>query len=240
MKQTLRKIGVLGGSFNPPHNDHIRIAEYIKNKLALDKFIIVPNALPPHKDTCHVDFSHRRKMLEILTAKFNDLHISDVEKDPNVPHYTFDLIDKLKDIYSESSIFFCMGMDSLIYLDKWRNGLQITDKCNIVVIGRKGYSLDEANPEVKEYLNIHAVYEDDQNFKNRLNEEKGNCFILKECFNDVSSSKIRQEFEEFYKTEKQHTDLFEYSDRFPYSIKYLDKELIEYITQNSLYKTRES
>ncbi len=240
MTKTIKKIGVLGGSFNPPHNDHIRIAEYIKHRLALDKFLIVPNGLPPHKDTCHVDFSHRRMMLQILTEKYSDLQISDIEKDPNVPHYTIDLIDKINALYPEATVFFCMGMDSLIYLDKWRNGLQITDKCNIVVIGRKGYSIDDSNPAVKEYLKTHAVYENDADFPQKLNEEKGNCFLLKECFNDVSSSKIRQEFEDYYKTAEQHTDLTEYTDKFPYSLTYLDKGIIDYITKNSLYKKRDS
>ncbi len=240
MTKTIKKIGVLGGSFNPPHNDHIRIAEYIKHRLELDKFLIVPNGLPPHKDTCHVDFSHRRMMLQILTEKYSDLQISDIEKDPNVPHYTIDLIDKINALYPEATVFFCMGMDSLIYLDKWRNGLQITDKCNIVVIGRKGYSIDDSNPAVKEYLKTHAVYENDADFPQKLNEEKGNCFLLKECFNDVSSSKIRQEFEDYYKTAEQHTDLTEYTDKFPYSLTYLDKGIIEYITKNSLYKKRDS
>lgn len=240
MEKTIKKIGVLGGSFNPPHNDHIRIAEYIRNRLDLDLFLIVPNALPPHKDTCHVEFSHRRRMLQILTEKHSALQISDLEKDPNVPHYTIDLIDKIKSEYPQSAVFFCMGMDSLIYLDKWRNGLDITDKCNIVVIGRKGYSVDDSNPEVKDYLKTHAVYESDSAFSEKLNEEKGNCFLLKECFNDVSSSKIRQEFEEYYKTAEQHMDLAEYADKFPYSLTYLDRGIIEYIVKNSLYRKRES
>ena len=240
MIQNIKKIGVLGGSFNPPHNDHIRIAEYIKNRLSLDKFIIVPNAQPPHKNTCHVGFEHRRKMLEILTCQYDDLEISDIESDPNVPHYTIDLIDKIRNLYPKAYVFFCMGMDSLIYLDKWRNGLSITEKCNIVVIGRKGYSIEEANPPVKDYLKSHAVYEDSDDFSQKLNEEKGNCFLLKECFNDVSSSKIRLEFDEFYKNDKHKKDLFDYADKFPYSLKYLDKGIIEYITKNSLYKERES
>ncbi len=240
MPEKVLKLGVLGGSFNPPHNDHIRIAEYIKKKLNIDKFVIVPNAQPPHKNTCHVDFVHRKKMLELLIGNLQDIEISDIESDPKEPHFTIDLIDKLKNKFEKYSIYFCMGMDSLIYLDEWREGLNITDKCNIVVIGRKGYSIDEARPLVKNYLKQHAVFEDDVSFENKLSSTKGYCFLLKECFNDVSSSKIRAEFEAFYKEKELNGNLAVDLNKFPYTKEFLNKETIEYITGNSLYKKRDS
>ena len=48
------RIGILGGSFNPVHKDHYFLASYIKDVLSLDKFLIIPNAMPPHKNTCHI------------------------------------------------------------------------------------------------------------------------------------------------------------------------------------------
>ncbi len=236
----MRKIGVLGGSFNPPHNDHIRIAEYIKENLKLDDFIIVPNAQPPHKDTCHVDFAHRRRMLELLIKNCSNISISDIENDPSVPHFTTDLIDKLNNLYKDCAIFFCMGMDSLIYLDEWRDGLKLSDKCNLVVIGRKGYRLEDSHPLVINYLNEHAVLEGQMDFNERLNSKKGNCFLLKACFNDVSSSKIRAELNDFYQNHPNGSDLAMSLHEFPYTKNYLNLETIDYITKNSLYKMRES
>ena len=51
------RIGILGGSFNPVHKDHYLLASYVKDVLSFDKFLIIPNAMPPHKNTCHISFA---------------------------------------------------------------------------------------------------------------------------------------------------------------------------------------
>ena len=77
------RIGILGGSFNPVHKDHYLLASYIKDVLSLDKFLIIPNATPPHKNTCHISFDDRVKMLSLASFDKDVFEISDVEKDLN-------------------------------------------------------------------------------------------------------------------------------------------------------------
>ena len=241
MIQNIKKVGVLGGSFNPPHNDHIRIAEYIKNRLSLDKFIIVPNAQPPHKNTCHVEFEHRRKMLEILTYQYEDLEISDIESDPNVPHYTIDLIDKIRNLYPKAYVFFCMGMDSLNYLDEWKNGLELHCYCNLAVVGRYGYTYEDTHSIVKEVLKERIVYDTSPDFEKYLNRKNGLCIILDNQYTDISSTRIREEFAQFYQAAgtrlKAVKDMTCLVGRYlNYSCRHLKREVIEYIIENRLYK----
>ena len=151
------RIGILGGSFNPVHKDHYLLASYIKDILSLDKFLIIPNATPPHKNTCHISFDDRVKMLSLASFDKDVFEISDVEKDPNLPHYSYDTLEKLQKLYPHDALFFCMGMDSLAYLDKWHKGLELIKFSNLVVTGRDGYSFDDINQDVIPFIKDYGL-----------------------------------------------------------------------------------
>lgn len=239
VKKTTKRIGILGGSFNPVHKDHLSLANYIRDTFSLDSFIIIPNATPPHKSTCKVDFNSRVAMLKLSGFSAPNYEISLIEENNTVPHYSFDTLTKLKEIYKDSTLFFCMGMDSLLYLDEWKRGLELSSLCNLVVTGRDGYSIEDAHEKVKPYLKKFAVFENDSNFYTSQNDKTGHCFVLKRCFNDVSSSKIREELNDFYKIFAKNLDFdesFANISKLNYCNKYLTKEVVEYIVSHSLYK----
>ena len=96
--------------------------------------------MPPHKNTCHISFEDRVKMLSLTSFDRNGFEISDIENDPSIPHYSYDTLEKLHNLYPHDALFFCMGMDSLAYLDKWHKGLELIKLSNLVVTGREGYS----------------------------------------------------------------------------------------------------
>lgn len=73
-------VGILGGSFNPVHQDHLTLACYVKKALNLDRIVLVPNANPPHKQSCTVPFDIRFDMLKIATHDLQDFEISAIEK----------------------------------------------------------------------------------------------------------------------------------------------------------------
>ncbi len=230
------RVGIFGGSLNPVHKDHIRIISSVREKFALDRIIIVPNSAPYYKSDCSVSYEDRVKMLSLVIG--DGCTISSLESDSSVTHYTFNTVKELKDEYPEATLYFIMGMDSLIWLDKWKRGLHISDMCNLIVAGREGYSIDECNPEVKEYLKTHAVYENDAGFLSALSLKKDRCFIINECFNDISSSKIRLEFNDFYRQYGKIADMSEFdanADKFRYSSEFLDRKVIEYIITHDLY-----
>lgn len=240
------RIGILGGSFNPVHKDHYLLAEYIKDTLSLDRFLIIPNAMPPHKNTCHISFKDRVKMLSLASFDRDGFEICDIEKDPDIPHYSFDTLEKLKNLYPDDALFFCMGMDSLCYLDKWHRGLELIRYSNLVVTGREGYSTDDINADVLSFVEKYGFQSkslsDENTFFKETHKDFVNnhsCIILKRCFHNVSSSKIRKEFQNFY---QKYADFakksvfFEHIDEYPYCKQYLNIAVAEYILDNGIYK----
>lgn len=135
-------------------------------------------------------------MLKIATHDLQDFEISAIEKEQSIHHYSFNTISKLKKQYTEK-IYFIMGTDSLNYLDKWYRGLELTDLCSLVVLQRNGYSIEQANAEVLEYLKDKGVNESDPLFSEKLNSKDNYCFILNKELNEVSSSALRDEFKNF-------------------------------------------
>lgn len=229
-------VGILGGSFNPVHTDHLKLAQYVQGRLRTDRIVLLPNASPPHKNTCALGFDSRYQMLKAAIRDYEKFEISDLEKDGTVPHYSFNTIGQLKELYGHEKLFFIMGMDSLNYLDKWYRGLELTELCSLVVVQRKGYSLCDSNQAVKDYLEEYGVNESDDDFEEKLNSDKNFCFILNQGFNPVSSSALRDEINSFYKNFRNYEEFESHKDLYPLMREYLTEDIISYILQNGLYR----
>lgn len=223
------RIGILGGSFNPVHKDHVKIASTIIDKLALDKMLILPNATPPHKNSCHLDFKTRLKLLKLSGfSKLEHIEFSTLEQDESVCHYSIDTLKILKQTYKDDKLYFCMGQDSLNYLDKWHQGLNLIDYANLVVVGRCGYDLSKANPQVLEFLKTYRLDEHSPDFLNKFNSNCNYCITLDCTFNLISSSMLRDAFLKYFDNNDQSA-LALIEDN-------LDKEVFNYILENHIYK----
>lgn len=131
-----------GGSFNPVHYGHLKTAQYLAELLPQSRIIFLPNSSPPHKDTAKLSYEARRAMLaaalaECLpdTARFG---ICDLEADATVRHYTSDTMRQLKALYPEQFLAFIMGWDSLVTLDQWKQGLELHQLAQLIVLKRPG------------------------------------------------------------------------------------------------------
>lgn len=159
----MKRLGLLGGSFNPVHNDHLLLSEYVREHLHLEKVVLIPNAVPPHKDVPTVSWQHRLKMLKLAVADHPGLEISEIESSPQERHFTFDTLNALRKQYGpERALFFIMGMDSFLALDTWYRGLELSNLANLVVMGRKGCPATAISPALKAYMRTHCVYENPQ------------------------------------------------------------------------------
>ena len=133
----MSKIGILGGTFNPIHNGHILLGEYCRKELELDKLILIPTYMPPHKSSNQlVSAKHRVNMCKLATAEYSHYDISDIEIERKGKSYTFETLNSLKELYANDVFYLIMGADMFLTLDKWKNPESIFKNAKIVAVPR--------------------------------------------------------------------------------------------------------
>ena len=114
------RVGILGGTFDPPHVGHLILGEYAADALHLEHLLFVPAADPPHKrDEEKTPIAHRLAMLEHALADNPRFELSRVDIDRPGPHYSLDTVKIVQDQYRDADIYFVMGSDSLRALPTW-------------------------------------------------------------------------------------------------------------------------
>lgn len=175
------KIGIFGGSFNPPHNMHTDIANYMINRHYVDKVVLVPTGSKYTYKNNLIEEEHRYNMLEILSNKNDNIMVSDYELKSEVV-YTIDTLKHFKEEYPNDEICFICGLDNFSYIDKWKNGEEILTNYKIVVINRDGNDLEELLVKYDKY--------------------KDNIIISNMEMKDISSTYIRDNIKEIDKVKE--------------------------------------
>ena len=143
------KIGVLGGSFDPPHKGHLAISVEAKKKYNLNKIIWAITEKNPFKRKSENSLTKRINICKKIVKNKNYIQIKFFEKIIK-SNKTIDLINYLKK-NKKFEIYFIMGADNLINFHKWHKSKEITQKCNILVFDRQGYK--RKSLKSKTYLN---------------------------------------------------------------------------------------
>ncbi len=167
------KTGLYGGTFDPLHNGHIKVAQAAKNHLQLDRIIFVPAGDPPHKtDKKITDKAHRLAMTE-LAAEDVGAFVSDWELNRTERSYSVLMVQHFKELYPEDEIYFIIGADSFRDLPSWWHYRELMGLCNFVVVSR---------PDV-----------DKSTFLSRFDgdETPPRVFFLDNILMDISSTQIR-------------------------------------------------
>lgn len=147
MKPEVKRLGVLGGSFDPVHLAHLLLAETVREALALDLVLFVPTGVQPLKQGRPVTPSeHRVKMLELATYDNPYFDISRVDVDREGPSYTVDTVRHLREAWGGEGLqmWFIIGADSLASFPMWRDPSGILSQTRLAVVGRPGVSVDSA------------------------------------------------------------------------------------------------
>jgi nicotinate-nucleotide adenylyltransferase len=132
-----RRIGILGGTFDPPHIGHLILAEYARVALDFERLLFVPAADPPHKrDENKVPIEHRLAMLERAIAGNAYFQISRVDIDRPGPHYSVDMVRIIAESYPDADMYFVMGGDSLRDLPTWYHPAEFIQRCKLAVMRR--------------------------------------------------------------------------------------------------------
>ena len=130
------RLGILGGSFDPPHIGHLILAEYALDAVPLDHVLFVPAADPPHKRGTRAAVDHRLAMITAAIQDRPEFSVSRVDIDRPGPHYTVDMLRLLRAQFPEAELYFIMGGDSLRDLVKWSRPQELITLCTLVVMGR--------------------------------------------------------------------------------------------------------
>ena len=203
----VKKIGVLGGAFNPPHFGHLKIARVALKKLKLDKVIFIPAGIQPLKERRSemASAKERLEMTKILIGKNPKFEISDYEIKKKGKSFTIETIKHLKRKYKKAQIYWIVGEDSLreIVEGKWKGKLKVLDLAKFVVFSR---------PSHKFVLkNLPKKYE-----KNKKIALKKVIFVDAKI--PISATEIRERIKKGQKVEK-----------------FLPKKVLEYIKEKRLY-----
>ncbi|WP_096153317.1 nicotinate-nucleotide adenylyltransferase [Bacillus sp. FJAT-45066] len=146
----MRKIGILGGTFDPPHIGHLIIANEVLQRLSLDEIWFLPNRIPPHKlDKSITATSSRVDMINLAIEDNNHFTMNSIELERSGPSFTYDTIVTLKELHPTEDFFFIIGADMVEYLPKWHRIDELMEMVQFVGVKRAGYQLQTLYPVIE-------------------------------------------------------------------------------------------
>lgn len=163
MGEIRRRIGVMGGTFDPPHYGHLAAAQAALTAFKLEKVLFVPASYPPHKNVEQTRTAHHRyAMTQLAVAGNPQFEVSRVEIDRSGPSYTIDTIRLLQKEYADAILFFICGADMALDLPTWYDVDSLLGACQFVAVARPGYDLTQLANKLgplyhKHSANLHVL-----------------------------------------------------------------------------------
>lgn len=168
------KTGLFGGTFDPIHNGHIKVAQAAKNSLGLDRVIFIPAGAPPHKTDKKVSGKEHRLSMTRLAAEAVGAEVSDWEIRQDKKSYSVDLVRHFKETLPDDELFFIIGADSFRDLPLWYQYRELLSMCTFLVVSR---------PDVPKETLLSKYVGD---------EAAPRVFFLDDILVDISSTEIRK------------------------------------------------
>lgn len=210
------RLGIFGGTFNPIHRGHINASIEFYDRASLDKLLIIPDRVPPHKQNAGVNATARLEMVQLvysdreITGNRN-IEVSDIELKRTGKSYTYDTLQELSQIYPGSEIFMYVGSDMYYTLDRWYRGSDILKMCSPVTCARQENDKEKLFETSEKYKKLYGTQSIIMDFEPVV----------------LSSTEIRSLLSEMRKeNSKKAQDLTK---------KHLTDSVIRYIMENNLY-----
>jgi nicotinate-nucleotide adenylyltransferase len=196
---SILKIGILGGTFDPPHIGHLKLASHFAKMLQLDQLLLIPSGEPWQKGADITPAEIRFQLTEAagidLASAFLSLQISTqigvdrIEIERAGPSYSIDTAKSLRERFGpEASLTWLTGADSLIHLPSWNSWRDLFKYMNFAVASRPHYDLDtEMSPEIKEILKVRQVVDPAA----LIDDPAGLIYIDESLSVDLSSTDLR-------------------------------------------------
>lgn len=146
----MKRYGIFGGTFDPPHVAHAILADDVREQMHLDKIIFIPSGKHPFKESETISPEHRYNMAKLAFEEDENFEVSDIEvKNTKDTSYTVDTLLKLKEQFKEDfvKLYLILGIDNLISLPKWKQPEKLFLLSEVVVIARPNYVVQDAKHE---------------------------------------------------------------------------------------------
>lgn len=174
----MRRVGIMGGTFNPIHLGHLVVANEVLNIYKLDEIIFVPSGNPPHKTNLETRALDRYIMTSLATMTNSKFTVSDIETKKEGKSYSLETIKEFHNLYSDTEFYFITGTDAIINLPKWHEPKELLKLCKFIAVLRPGTSQEYAMNKIEE-----------------INRElNGHIELLHVPMMQISSSDIRDRF----------------------------------------------
>jgi nicotinate-nucleotide adenylyltransferase len=184
------KTGILGGTFNPIHLAHLRIAEEVREACLLDEVLFIPASLPPHKPGQAAAFADRMAMVQAAIADHPNFRVTDLEARRSGKSFSVDTLELLRANDPGGERFFIIGLDSFRDIATWKEYARIFTLAHLVVTARPGVELPDPLAALPVAVRGDFCYDDQLK---KLRHRSGNAVIfLEETRLDISSTLIRR------------------------------------------------
>lgn len=220
MSGKLPTIALFGGTFDPVHFGHLRMALELRQALGVGEMRLLPSHRPRHRESPGVSAEHRRQMLALALRGCDELSMDDRELVRGGDTYTVDTLEQLRgELGDRVSISFCMGLDSLLTLPAWHRWKRLLELAHLVVVARPGWRMPQKSgsgveAEVAELLARRAG-----KVEHLHSEPRGRLVVREQTLLPISATDIR------------HLISGGQSPRF-----LLPAAVLEYIEDNQLYR----
>jgi len=214
-----KTIALYGGTFDPVHWGHLKPIAAVAKELGIAQVKLVPAHIPPHKSGTVATPTQRKAMLQAASSFDPIFSIDDRELKKHSASYTIETLIDIKKENPEHTIFFFIGLDSLLNLHKWHRWQELLEYSHLIVSTRPGYQLAQAASEITTLLDKHLV----TNKKELFHHTHGSIWLNEDAKVDVSSTEIRAKLAGGEITE----DL-------------MPKPVIDYIIKHKLYRSSDS
>ncbi|NMD37623.1 MAG: nicotinate (nicotinamide) nucleotide adenylyltransferase [Christensenellaceae bacterium] len=214
-----KKVGIMGGSFDPIHDRHIELAKAALKEYKLDNIIFIPSGKPPHKDGLSASAGERMQMIRLAIADYKEFSLSNIEITRSGKSYTVDTMLQLKKENPNVDYYYIIGEDSLNNLENWYKPLELFKLCNFIVAKRDNNA--ETNKSLMEFSNMGAKF-----------------FMLNLSPINISSTQIRDDLKNNYFSKDIAIPVFEYIfDMGLYGIIPINEKYRDYIIKLSTMLT---
>ncbi|MDC3415589.1 nicotinate-nucleotide adenylyltransferase [Aquibacillus salsiterrae] len=172
----MKKVGILGGTFDPPHYGHLLIAEEVYQALKLDEVWFIPSYEPPHKEKATSTVEKRLAMLEVAIDNNEHFSINKIEVNRSVKSYTINTIYQLNEQHPDMEFYFIIGADMVEYLPHWYRIDELMQLVKFVGVKRPDYTLKTNYPIIE--VEVPALEISSTEIRQRLQQGKSIRYLV--------------------------------------------------------------